>query len=283
MRFLKLFFHYLGVPFVCVSFLWKYWRIKGKYRKYKNNPDSYPLEERYYAVYKLIKRFMYIKNYQVYTTGFDKIPSTPCLYIVNHKSSFDPLVLFMQLYENRKIPYFRFISKIEGNNKSRISCAMKLIDTIYIDRSDVRATYQIYNELNPIKDKRSIVLFIEGTRVYEPNKLGDFHAGSLQIAQRNFVPIVPFVMWGTSGALSGDTNRKFKNKRHQIFVNCLDKYNPSQFQTLSSVHLAEELNTKMSKELVRIDEVVNKQKKKYVDDPTLVFEQLDSESEEKRY
>ncbi len=283
MRFLRVFLHYLGFPFVLLSFGIKFLRIKGKYQKYKNNPSSYPLEERYYAVYKLAKKAIYLKNYKIYTSGFDKIPTTPALYIANHKSSADPLMLFVKLYENRKIPYFQFIAKIQAS-KGRIGYALKLIDTIFIDRDNFRETYEMYqNKINPIKDKRSIVLFIEGTRVYEQNKLGNFHSGSLQIAYKNLIPIIPLVIYGSSGSMLDDKDRSFSNRHKQIFISCLEKISPHQFSTSNIVSFSSSLREKFQKEITRIDNIVQKAPKKYIEDPTEIFDHLDQQDEEKRY
>lgn len=280
---IKTFFHYLGAPFVFISFAWKYWRIKAKYKKYKNNPSSYPIEERYYAVYKLAKRVLYLKYPRVHTTGFSKIPSTPGLYITNHKSSLDPVIMFVHLYENNKIPYFRFIAKKEEDTKSHASCAFKLIDTIFIDRSDFRKTFEQYAQIKPLEDKRSVFLFIEGTRVYEPGKLGEFHAGSLRLAYNNCIPVVPFVIWGTSGMMGGDLDHKHKSKGKQVYINCLGKYNPGEFITMNPVHFTNQLQDQMGEELKRIDDLVNKEKNKRVKDPTIIFNKLDEVDEGKRY
>ena len=172
--------------------------MKAKYKKYLTNPESMPIEIRYKSVYNLVKNVLYIKHYKISSSGLNDLPLNPGLYVVNHKSNMDPLVIFKLLYENTKIPYFRFIAKAELDSKSYLSYAFKLVDTIFINRENVRDTYNKFKEeINLNDDKRSIVIFPEGTRVIDPEKMIEFHEGSFRIAYKYLAPIIPTVIVGS--------------------------------------------------------------------------------------
>lgn len=283
MRYFKLFLHCLGVPFVFIALLWRFLFIKKKYRKYANNPSSYPKEDRYLAVYKLAKNYLYIKNIKYYSTGFSDCPTVPALYLCNHKSAIDPVIMFCRLYETPNVPYFRFVAKQESN-KGRIAYAFKLIDTIFIDRTNLRQNLEIFkNEIKPKDDKRSIVVFVEGTRVYENNNIGEFHSGSVKLGYDHFLPIIPVVISGSSGLNSDDKNKKFKNKNKQVFLTCLKPIVSTKYMTIQIISFTEQLKDLYIKELNRINDIVQKCKHKYVDSIKKVYEYPDGLDEGDRY
>lgn len=279
MSFFKSFFHYLGLPFVVLAFGWKLLFIKRKTKKYLRDPESFPLEERYRYAYKIVKKVLYIYNVKITTKGFTKTPSIPCLFIANHKSELDPIILFKILYETPQTPYFKFIAKAELNTKSRFAQVFKLIDTVFIPRDDLRATLEIYkNQANIQKDKRSIVVFIEGTRIYDVGKLGDWHHGTLRIAYNSFAPIVPIVLYGTSGIKKEKkSNSKYKNKKRKIFVNCLSPIKSNNYLTVQPVNVCETIKKDFEQEYFRIHNLYSK------DEKAVIFDEADEKPEEVRY
>ena len=157
-----------------------------------------PIEIRYKSVYNLVKNVLYIKHYKISSSGLNDLPLNPGLYVANHKSNMDPLVIFKLLYENTKIPYFRFIAKAELDSKSYLSYAFKLVDTIFINRENVRDTYNKFKEeINLNDDKRSIVIFPEGTRSKDGNMI-PFKEGAMKLATKSKAPVIPIAMRGTS-------------------------------------------------------------------------------------
>lgn len=279
MKFFKAIGHWLALPFVCLIFGIRMLKVKSKYNRYLNYPDSFPIDERYYFIYKLVKNALFIKNIKVESTGFSKSPAIYSLYVVNHKSSIDALIIFKLLYESKQIPYFRFVAKDELNKKiNRFNMCFRLIDTIFINRADIRSISKIYNSVNISKDKRSVVVFIEGTRIYENNKLGEFHAGSLSFAYKSATPIVPIVLYGSSGLMKDDKVKiKINKKYKKVYVNCLDKLKPNSYITTTTIHTTNFLYEIMNKELQRMDTILSKSRKN-----VHLFDELDNNSKFKK-
>jgi len=252
--------------------------MKAKYKKYLTSPESMPVEIRYKSVYNLVKNVLYIKHYKISSSGLNDLPLNPGLYVVNHKSNIDPLVIFKLLYENTKIPYFRFIAKAELDSKSYLSYAFKLVDTIFINRENVRDTYNKFKEeINLNDDKRSIVIFPEGTRVIDPEKMIEFHEGSFRIAYKYLVPIIPTVIVGSIDLNKEKQPKNYKNKNKIIYVNFLKQIKPQNYATVAINHTTKNIHELVYTEYLRIFNLIKENKQK------MVFLEEDEKSRNRRY
>lgn len=215
----------------------------------------------------MAKRAIFLRNIKIETYGFEKNPQVPALYIANHKSTFDPIILFKYLYEYPQTPYFKFVAKKELNQNDFVSCALKLVDTIFIDRENPRSVIEVYrNQTNMIKERRSIILFIEGTRIYDIDKIGPFHAGALHIAFNNLCPIVPVVMYGTIGN-NGKYDRKENVKyvkSKKVYVECLPAIKSNDYMTTNINQLSDSLHDLIETKYLRIHKLVQEKRQKEI-------------------
>ncbi|WP_058486672.1 lysophospholipid acyltransferase family protein [Defluviitalea phaphyphila] len=119
--------------------------------------------------------------------GQKKIPKdTPILFIANHKSFFDIPILVNAV----DIP-MSFVGKIQLKKVPVVSFWMKKIGCIFMDRSDIRQSLKAINKgIQQLKEGHSLLIFPEGTRIIEEN-LGEFKKGSLKLATKSNVPIIP--------------------------------------------------------------------------------------------
>ncbi|WP_018248064.1 lysophospholipid acyltransferase family protein [Orenia marismortui] len=143
---------------------------------------------------------------EIIVKGEDKIPEEPVLFVANHQGSFDiPLLLG---YINKPKA---FIAKWELRYMPFVSSWMKNMKCIFIKRNDFRQTLRAFKDAGKVFDAgQSLVIFPEGTRSCS-NKLGDFKRGSLKIALREEVAIVPVTIKGSyklreanNGLIKGD-------------------------------------------------------------------------------
>ena len=121
-------------------------------------------------------------------TGLEKMPTEGrFLYVCNHRSAFDPVIVMDKL-RNYEIS---FISKPSNMNLPMIGRIGYAAGYLAIDReNDRNALRTILTAADYIKrDICSIGIYPEGTRSKTDNLL-PFHAGSLKIAQKAKVPIV---------------------------------------------------------------------------------------------
>ena len=121
----------------------------------------------------------------------------PCVFIFNHQSSMDPIILGKLLRRD-----ITGIGKQEIARFPVVGPAMKYADMVFIDRSSSeKAIEQIKPVITALReDNLSVCLAPEGTRS-RGTKLGRFKSGAFHIAMQAKVPIVPIVIHNASDAL----------------------------------------------------------------------------------
>src|SRR5699024_11677599 len=88
---------------------------------------------------------------------------------------------------------------------------------IFMDRKDRRQSVQtIHQGIKFLKDGHSLVVFPEGTRS-RGKKLNTFKSGSLNLATRSKVPIVPLAIDGTYKMLE-ESNGKVKASSIKLII-----------------------------------------------------------------
>ena len=125
--------------------------------------------------------------------GEEKIPADqPVLFVSNHQGSFDIPLLISQIGVPKA-----FVAKIEMEKMPGICTWMKHMKCVFMDRSDIRQSLTVINEAaKQLKAGYSTVIFPEGSRSKGP-EMGEFKAGSLKLAMKAGVPIVPIAIKGS--------------------------------------------------------------------------------------
>lgn len=224
----------LSVAFVLLAILFNLLSIKRKAKKYKKDPNSIFLPDRLKPIYKLFKKILYVKRIKFEVENVESLPTKPMLYIANHKSAYDPLVIFNALYEANKLGPTSFICKNELSKKWKTRCVIELMDGIFIQRDNGRSIYECYQkEMENIKKGYSIVVFPEGTRV-PGDEFGQFQATTLKVAFQNFIAIAPFAIYGS------DAKRKTGNVK-TIYLSSLKPVQPNNFIVVKQEQLMESI------------------------------------------
>lgn len=135
--------------------------------------------------------------------GAENIPKETCLFVGNHQGVLDiPLVI---AYTGRLVG---FIAKKEILKWNFISSWMKDMNCIFMDRSNIRESVKSINEgVEKLKTGHSLVIFPEGTRSRGP-KLGEFKKGSMKLATKSGVPVVPVTIDGSYKVMEGNKNNR---------------------------------------------------------------------------
>jgi len=247
-----IFFKWIGIiiayPFVALAFIFSFISTVNLGKKYIKHPQKIFVEVRYKKVYKLVKMLLFLKQIKVTCDPMRTIPGGACLMIYNHKSNMDAVAMIKVFYEFRlKYSYdfkFHFVAKHELSKHGTLFNIMALIDSLFIQRDNIRQNVGIYNkEIEYLKAKEAIVVAPEGTRVFD-DTLGEFHAGAIKPAFDLLIPILPIVINGSSGLM--DKNKKFKKGR-KIHISFLDVQKPFNFHFHNPEYLSQQLREKMLK------------------------------------
>lgn len=139
------------------------------------------------AVFRLI---LWFTGAKITTIGEENIPKDrPVLYIANHRSYFDVVMLYPRL-----VGLCGFIAKQEINKIPILGLWMEKLHCLFLDRDNPRQGLEvILTAIEKIKSGISICVCPEGTRNHEPEML-PFKEGTFKIAERTNCPIVPIAI-----------------------------------------------------------------------------------------
>ena len=120
--------------------------------------------------------------------GIENIPKrNGFIFFPNHQGLFDVLAFL----ESCPVP-FSVVIKKEAADVPFLKQIRKLLKGLSIDRKDVRQSMKIIMQMTQeVKDGRNYILFAEGTRSKNQNRLQEFKGGSFKSAINAKCPIVP--------------------------------------------------------------------------------------------
>jgi 1-acyl-sn-glycerol-3-phosphate acyltransferase len=138
------------------------------------------------------RTMLFLTGNKVEVYNQEVVPKGPVLFVSNHQSNFDIPVCMACL------PYFApFIAKVELEKVPMLSYWMKEMECLFMDRKDMRQSLKIILQgIDMLKAGKSLVIFPEGTRAKD-GEMMDFKPGSLKLAVKAGVPIVPFTIKNT--------------------------------------------------------------------------------------
>ena len=128
-------------------------------------------------------------------TGEENLSERPAIFIGNHQSSLDPVIMGALLRRD-----ITGVAKAEARRDPRMLLATLLLDPVFIDRSNSTQSRAALDALRDrVRSGTSIMIFPEGTRMPTPEP-GPFKKGAFHMAMQVGVPIVP-VVFRNAGAL----------------------------------------------------------------------------------
>lgn len=165
-------------------------RLRLKKLEQTDPKKAYQISQKH--VQKAFRRFLKICGVKVEAEGLLNIPEGACLYVGNHSSYFDILVLGSVVPGGTG-----FVAKDSLAHIPGLSNWMRRIRCLFLDRKDIRKGMKtILQGADYLKEGYSMCIYPEGTRS-TTGQLGEFKGGSLKMAQKADVPIVPVAMTGT--------------------------------------------------------------------------------------
>jgi len=144
---------------------------------------------------------LFLSGTKVEIKGLPDLPADRnVVYILNHRSIYDIIIAFRYA----KTP-MAFIAKNSLEKVPFLRGWMKLDGCLFLDRDDIREGARIIAEgIEEVKSGLSMGIFPEGTRnrdAEDRRSLLEFRAGSLKLATRTDVPVVPVTMYNASACL----------------------------------------------------------------------------------
>ncbi len=166
-----------------------------------------------------IRAFSWLMS-KVEVDGTENIPDEPVLVTANHQSLMDiPLILG---YVKRG----GFIAKRELEKVPGISWFIKYMGGVFIDRNNPRQiASEVKKVLRGMRNGNTYIVFPEGTRT-EDGSVGEFKKGSLVLAMKTGVKVLPVAIWGTMFLVPKDSLLFDPGK---VYLKILPPVDPKEF------------------------------------------------------
>lgn len=134
--------------------------------------------------------------------------SSPCIFVANHLSNLDGIVL-MRLLKDKFDPHF--VAGVKLSDDKFTNFFKTLIKTIDIkpNSADLESMKRI---INTLKGGESVMIFPEGTRS-RTKSLNEAKKGITLIARMSKAPIVPIALMGTEEIVPIDPSNQMSKER----------------------------------------------------------------------
>lgn len=170
---------------ILVPFMW------CKLCYHAHHVDKYTEEEHYKMLKFIVRRANKGGNVTIAAEGLDNIPKeSGFMFFPNHQGMYDVLAIMdvcpvpISVVAKKEVANIQFLKQVFACTKAYM-----------IDREDVRQAMQvIMNVAKEVKAGRNYIIFPEGTRSRNGNKIGTFKGGSFKAATKARCPIVPVAL-----------------------------------------------------------------------------------------
>lgn len=203
--------------------------------------DTHTEQERYDYLRNIVKKVNSAGRVEVEGYGTEHIPNqNGFIFFPNHQGLFDMLALI----DTCPNPVGVVVKK-EAASIFLVKQVVELLHGIPIDRKDIRASLEIINRMSEeVKAGRNYVIFAEGTRSKDGNKILEFKGGTFKSAVNAGCPIVPVALI--------DSFRPFdisSIKKEKVQVHYLEPIYPEQYVGLKTREIAHLVHDKIQEKI----------------------------------
>lgn len=219
-----------------------FWKVPGAYGKlcyYAKHTDKYDEEVKYKHIQYILKIAVKSGNIDLQVFGKENIPNKDGFLIyANHQGLFDIIalvascdkpwaaVLKKELY---KLPFL----------KQMVDCTK----SFPMDREDIRQSMQVIQSVTKeVKNGRNYLIFPEGTRSKNGNRMLEFHSGSFKCATKAKCPILPVAFIDSYKPLDQKGSKKVTVQLHYLKPIYYEEY-----KELNTVELAKMVHSRIER------------------------------------
>lgn len=207
------------------------------------NLEKYDETSRYNCVRKITRRVLKSSRVTIECFGLENIPKeNGFIMFPNHQGLFDAL-----MFLNTCDKPFSVVCKKEVRNIKLLRRVFDALDVLTMDREDVRQSMKVIIEMsNQVKAGRNFVVFAEGTRSREGNKILPFKGGTFKAATKAGCPIVPVALINSFKPF--DENNIKKCTTH---IHYLPPIYPEEYSGLKTTEIAQMVHDRIEEEIGR--------------------------------
>ena len=188
-----------------------YW-IKLCY--HARHAEKYTDEQHYEMIQTIVQRANKGGHVQVDSYGVENLPKEQGFMLYpNHQGLYDTLAIA------DAFPYpFSVVAKKEVENVPFIKQMLACMQGYCIDRDDIRQSMTVISQVakDVQQKKKNFIIFAEGTRSRQGNKIGSFKGGSFKCATKAKCPIVPVALINSFLPFDSDSTEKVNVQVHYL-------------------------------------------------------------------
>ena len=209
-----------------VPFMW----IKLCY--YASHVDKYPEEKRFAMLKFITSRANKGGNVTIEVHGEENIPEKDgFIFYPNHQGFYDVLAVA----EACPRP-FSVVAKKEVAEIQFLKQVFACMKAYMLDRDNVRQAMQVIIDVsNEVKNGRNYLIFAEGTRSKNGNRIGEFKGGSFKAATKAKCPIVPIALIDSFRPFDTNTISKVTVQVHFLKPLYYDDYKNMKTTEIASI------------------------------------------------
>lgn len=207
------------------------------------NFEKYDEEQRYALLQEVTTRANRAGRVTVECYGRENLPrENGYILFPNHQGLFDTL-LFFETHGR----FLSFVMKKEVANVILVKQIGRMLRAKAMDRSDVRQSMTVIKEVSEeVKKGRNYIIFPEGTRSREGNKLLNFKGGAFKSAVYAKCPIVPVAIIDSYKAFDMHSIKKMTAQIHY-----LEPLTYEQYKGMKTVEIAAIVKSRIEAEIER--------------------------------
>lgn len=203
--------------------------------------DTHTYEQRYDYIRHVVKSVNKTGRVEVEVHGAENLPEeNGFILFPNHQGLFDVLALMDACPKPLGV-----VVKKEAANLILVKQVIKALNGFSIDRQDVRSSMDIIHKITEsVKAGKNYVIFPEGTRSREGNRLLSFKGGTFKSAVNAKCPIVPVALIDCFKPFDENSSKKLKVK-----VCFLKPLYPGDYEGMKTLQIAELIHNKIQEEI----------------------------------
>ena len=205
--------------------------------RYAANVEKYTEQERSEFLKEIVGYANRGGNVSIQATGIENIPTEDgFIMFPNHQGMYDMLALIDVCPKPLSV-----VAKKEVANIPLLRSVFKVDKAIFIDREDVRQSMQVILQVaKEVSEGKNFVIFPEGTRSKNGNKVGEFKGGSFKAAMKAKCPIVPVALIDSFKPFDTNTIKKVT-----VQVHILKPLYYEEYKDMKTVEIAEEVRKRI--------------------------------------
>lgn len=212
---------------------------------YASHVDKYTEEERYALLKEIDRHANRGGGITIQYSGEENLPQEPgFMFFPNHQGLYDVLAIL----EACPVP-FSVVMKKEVANIPFLKQVFACMKALAMDREDVRQSMQVILQVaEEVKSGRNYLIFPEGTRSRQGNKLTDFKPGCFKSALKAKCPIVPVAVVDSYRAFDTGSVRKLT-----VQVHFLQPIPYEDYKDKKTVEIAAEVKARIEEKIAEVE------------------------------